>query len=82
MFFEFELSLCVPRTPLLRFSGASSFALSFLLVSCSSDIDSTFSYEPEGGLYDVGDTAEFGCQVPDGKPTPKVRMATTTAVDE
>ncbi|KAL8614156.1 hypothetical protein ACOMHN_026373 [Nucella lapillus] len=35
-------------------------------------IDSVFFYEPQGGLYYTGDSAEFACNPPGGQPTPLI----------
>ncbi|KAK7487864.1 hypothetical protein BaRGS_00020911, partial [Batillaria attramentaria] len=35
-------------------------------------LEADFSYEPEGGFYYVGDTAEFACQAPMGGPEPTI----------
>ncbi|XP_025086134.1 hemicentin-2-like isoform X1 [Pomacea canaliculata] len=35
-------------------------------------LDVDFAYEPQGGMFSLGDTAEFPCQPPSGNPTPEI----------
>lgn len=39
---------------------------------CILALDVDFAYEPQGGMFSLGDTAEFPCQPPSGNPTPEV----------